>query len=183
MPKRKKKRVKRKTKHYQSKRQKRSAGLRNVPTENGSASSSQEEAGSGYHIVGPAQAMMEYGQALIDIRGDESDEKMMNEILQVTGLLWNIALTDDPSSVKETRIQLKCMHPNWIDDALIDMMLDRHHRMFPTLMTDPPMAIKVHVIDPPEKIELFDESKAVLKTEIIPPEPEEKRVIKKVSSG
>jgi len=91
MPKSKKKKVKRKTKYYHSKRQRQGAGLQNVSTENGLASSSQAEAGSDYHIVGPAQAMMEYGQALIDIRGDESDEKMMNEILQVTGLPWNVS--------------------------------------------------------------------------------------------
>ena len=132
---------------------------------------------SGYHIVGPAQAMMEYSQALSDIRGGEADGKELNEILNVTGMLWNIAITDDPASKREMRTQLKSMHPDWIDDELIDMMLDRHRRMFPSLMTDPPMAIRVHVIDPPEKIELFDESKAVLKPEMIPPDSEDKKVI------
>ena len=181
MPKRKKKkkkkRINQKTKSHHSKRRKKRGGLRNFPTGNGSAFPFQPEPESGYHIVGPAQAMMEYSQALSDILAGESDEKEMNAILHVTGLLWNMAITDDPASESEMRTKLKSMHPDWIDDGLIDMMLDRHRRMFPTLMTDPPMAIKVHVIAPPEKIELFDESRAILKPEIIPPDSMENKVI------
>jgi hypothetical protein len=65
-------------------------------------------------------------------------------------------------------------------EALIDIMIERHHIMFPFLHQDAGFYIRERIIDAPEEFTLFDESVIVFAPETIPADMEEEKLIKEL---
>jgi len=128
----------------------------------------------GYRIVGPAQAMVDYAQPLMQ---DAESEEDLNDAFQTAQLCWSLAISqrngwEDFDESKKEAIDIF----NDLDmpepEKFIDMMIERFDLMFPELGRAPSFYIKERVIDV-EEYDQFDESTLHISEDKVPPTKQE----------
>jgi len=127
----------------------------------------------GYRIIGPAQAMMDYAKPLID---ESLSQGQFNKAMTFAQLCWNLAVLEhrDPKEFEKRRRELANYDMPDAEDK-IDMMVERHHQMFPDIGKTPSFYIKERVIDV-EEYEPFDESTLHISEDKIPPTKREMKL-------
>ncbi|MFQ6091755.1 MAG: hypothetical protein ACE5OR_03580 [bacterium] len=133
----------------------------------------------GFRIVGPAQAAMDYAKPLLDIMGKENAENF-DLAMKVAQMCWNMAVCDDEKELREMKKMVLEDVPYPDAEAFIDMMIERHHHMFPYIKEESGFYIREKIIDAPEELKLFDESKIVLSSEIFPADRKDKALIRQL---
>lgn len=140
----------------------------------------------GFRSISMSQAVMEYAKPLIELV--EDNEKGLNDVLQISMMLWNYALSveqDGEDRIIEKEI-LKGLEANLDLDkseaqALFTKMIQRRSYLFPPdkqpKAGTPFMFIRKevrHLIKP------FDYKNLLLSNEIIPPDQNDRDVMNKI---
>ena len=140
----------------------------------------------GFRSISMAQAMMEYGKPIMNYV--EDDENSLDKAMQISGLLWNYAISvqrgsEDKKPEKEILKVLRKTLDLDKDEAhaLFTKMIERHSYLFPQDIQPEPrtpfMFIRKearHLIRP------FDYKNLVITNEIIPPDQNDRDVIDKI---
>ncbi len=123
----------------------------------------------GFRVVGPAQAMMDWGKPILERFADS--EEGMNEAMSFLQMCWNIAVMDDGAD-KERAKRDFVRHLGRNDLAgQVDYLLKRHKLMFPTLNQEKSFYLRERVIDEltEKDRKYFDEQAVKLSEEVFGP--------------
>src|SRR6266849_3098041 len=96
-----------------------------------------ERQGPEHPSTGFADAFTEYAKPLLD--STDGSMEQVQTALSIAQLCWNLALIDHPDAEEQTIQKMKAILPYDEDEFeqfrqdIIEMMLDRHRRMFPGL--------------------------------------------------
>lgn len=116
----------------------------------------------GFRMVSPAQAMMNYAAPLREALGELDSVDELNNVLYLSQVCWNLALSDDDEMKYDVIDQFKEIG---FDDAeqVVEMMILRHRQMYPDEHERDSGGIgfylKERLIDPPQEYVPFKESK------------------------
>lgn len=136
----------------------------------------------GFRIVGPSQAMLDFGKPIVEVFKNE-DPEVFNLALQFVQFCWNLAVTEDDQITKQMMKEFQPLSKDKDIKILIDSMIERHHLMFPTIKQDKGFHIRERVIDEPEPVDeaYFDESSVIISAEIIPANDKDRTLFEKLT--
>jgi hypothetical protein len=137
----------------------------------------------GFRAVSMSQAVMEYSKSIFNFNDSESIDDM-NQVLQLTSLMWNYGIATESGNVEEkmTKEILDMIQPIWHvekDEAqnLLDEFVTKRNRMFPPqvqVKSSPMMFMRKemsHLIAP------FNYKELDLSETVLPPDAKDKEFI------
>lgn len=140
----------------------------------------------GFRSISFSQAIMEYGQPLME---QAENEKTMNEVLQLSGLFWNYALsvrdgTVDLKIEKEITKEVRALLGLDMEETrkLIKRMVARYHYLFPEdIQPKPPSAFMFIRKEVRHPIRPFEYGELNISDRFIPPDADDQEAIDKLT--
>ena len=140
----------------------------------------------GFRSISFSQAMLEYGKPLMSYV--EDDEDGLDKAMQVSGLLWNYAISvkegnEDKKLEKDIVKALRKTLDLDKDEAqaLFTKMVERYSYLFPQdIQPKPGLPFMFIRKEPRHLIRPFDYRKLVVSKEIIPPDKKDRDMIEKI---
>ena len=140
----------------------------------------------GFRSISFSQAIMEYGQPLMELA---EDEEAMNAALQLSGLFWNYAMSHRDETV-DLRLEKKIIKvvkaALGLDKGktleLIKKMVARYHYLFPEdIQPKPPSAFMFIRKEVRHPIRPFDYGELNISDQFIPPDADDQEAIDKLT--
>ncbi len=146
---------------------------------------SEMEAPEGFRSIPMAQATMEYAKPLTELV--ENGEPDINDVLQISILLWNYALSvekgKEDKKIEDTILNaLRATFKLDLSDAnaMLKKMVERRSYLFPPdIQPEYPLFMFIRK-EIPTIIKPFDYSNLVISHDILPPDKEDKDLINKI---